>query len=121
MKKSQDLQKNKRPIIITIFCILGFIFIPITLLGLILPASRDLIIQQYGFSFVLITAFTALLGLAGFIGLWMMRRWGLYAYISQAILGIGYGLLIGIPFSSSSVVGPIVIAIIYFLYFKKMS
>jgi len=120
MEKSQDLQKSKRPIIITIFCIIGFIGIPITLLGLLIPASRDLIIQQYGFSFVPITIFTTLLGLAGLIGYWMMRKWGLYAYTSMAILSIGYGFIIGIPFNLGYIM-PIIMVIIGFFYFKQMS
>ena len=65
---------GKRPTIISVFCVIGFIGVPFILGGLFIPSARDLIIQQYGSSFVPITLFMTLLGLIGLVGYWKMRK-----------------------------------------------
>lgn len=120
MEQFQNLQKNKRPVIITIVCVFGFIGVLLNFLGIIITKSRDLLIQEYGVFFIFITALVSLLGLIGFVGYWLMRTWGVYVYMGMTVLSIGYGFFAGMPFSLGYV-APIVIIIIGFFYFKEMS
>ena len=111
---------EKRPKLITVFCVLGFIGVPFVLGGLFIPTARDLIIQQYGSSFVPITLFTTLLGFIGLVGYWKMRKWGVYVYTTMAVLSIGYGLIVGIPGILGYIL-PLVIVAVGFANLKKMT
>ena len=124
MEQQNILQPNsptaKRPKIITVFCIIGFIGAPFVFEGLLIPSARELLIQQYGIFFVPITLLSSLLGLIGLIGYWKMRKWGVYFYTAMAVISIGYGLIVGI----SGILGyilPLVILGAGFTNLKKMS
>jgi len=134
--------QGKRPILITILCILGFLGVGFPLISdgpfksivrdvifqqggpSYVPTTRELIIQQYS-SFIPILIFTTLLGLIGLVGYWKMRKWGVYVYTAMAILSIGYyGLIIGISGIFSSIpllVFPLVIVGVGFANLKKMA
>jgi hypothetical protein len=111
---------KKRPTIITVFCVIGFIGVPFVFGGLLIPSARELLIQQYGFSFVPITVLSSLLGLIGLIGYWKMRKWGVYFYSAMAIISIGYGLIVGIPGILGYIL-PLVILGLGFANLKKMT
>ena len=53
MKQVTDtVPQNKRPIILTILCLLGFMGVPIVIGGVLIPTTRMMFTQQYGDSFV---------------------------------------------------------------------
>ncbi|MBI4125425.1 MAG: hypothetical protein HY609_02315 [Deltaproteobacteria bacterium] len=109
----------KRPTIITVFCIIGFIGTPFVFGGLLIPSARTFLIQQYGLLFVPITILSSLLGLIGLIGCWKMRKWGVYFYTAMAVISIGYGLVVGIPGILGYIL-PLVILGVGFANLKKM-
>lgn len=112
---------GKRPIIITIFCILGFLGSAPMLLGLLLPAARAQLITQYGSIMIPISASTFILGLSGIIGYWKMRKWGIYIYSVMAIISIGSGILLNMQTGIISYIMPVVIIVIGIIYYKRMT
>ncbi len=107
-----------RPTIITIICILGYLWIVFTFPGVFSPETKklgDWIPAIYG----LIIAGTFI----SFIGIWNMKRWGVEWYIAFFCIKIIYFVLtdqlgissyVGIFFSVSFI-------ITLFFYYKKMS
>ncbi|TRX47049.1 hypothetical protein FNH22_30605 [Fulvivirga sp. M361] len=76
----------KRPIAITIICILGFIGV-----GLSIPMIFSEIAKQIGSWFGPYAGFVTIANLICMIGLWRTKKWGLYAYsvlvsINQIVL-----------------------------------
>jgi hypothetical protein len=112
--------ESKRPLLITIFCIVGFIGAVFVALGLFIPAISQSLAQQYGASFIVVTFISLVLGLAGLIGMWLMRKWGVYAYTAMAVLSIGYGLIAGLSGGILSYIIPVVVVITGFAYLKRM-
>ncbi|SRR5216684_6572167 len=110
----------KRPTLITVLCIIGFIGVPVVLAALVIPTARDLLIQQYGVPFVPITLFLGVLGFAGLVGYWKMRKWGVYLYTTMAVLSIGYGLIVGISANLGYIL-PLVIVAVGFANLKTMT
>lgn len=112
--------ESKRPLLITIFCVIGFIGSLFVAAGLLIPSARQMLEQQYGVSFLFVTFIVLVLGLTGLIGIWMMRKWGVYTYSGMAVLSIGYGLMTGLSSGLLSYLLPIVVVIIGFVYLKQM-
>ncbi|MBU2218893.1 hypothetical protein KKG15_00105 [Patescibacteria group bacterium] len=116
----QNSLLGKRPKLITVFCIIGFIGVSFILAGLFMPTARQLLIQQYGVLFIPVTLLTTSLGLIGLIGYWKMRKWGVYVYTSMAVISIGYGLIVGISFDFLDYILPLVMVGVGFANLKKM-
>lgn len=78
------LRPGKRPIPLTIFCCLGFISFPMYISQFFMPVQRMEQIAINGdahFQWFFLLVLTTVLG---YIGLWMMRRWGLYLFTIAA-------------------------------------
>ena len=78
--------KAKRPTSITVICVIGFIGALITV-----PLIFSPIVQQIGDWYPPYLGFSAVLGLACMVGLWMMKKWAAYTYtgfvaLNQVIL-----------------------------------
>ena len=75
--------QGKRPIVITVFCVLGLIGI-IPLAGIIVSGMyRNVGVWYLAY---LITAGTV--GLICLIGFWKMKKWAFYTYVSVAALNL---------------------------------
>jgi hypothetical protein len=72
---SETTEKVKRPISITVICIIGFIGALITV-----PLVFSPIAQQVGSWYPPYLAFSAVIGLVCMVGLWMMKKWAAYTY-----------------------------------------
>ena len=126
MAKKKKSEKGKRPLLITIFCILGFIVVFITLIYfLIISGSTSAVpifpINLYGgvfYPFPII--FFPLCGLAGLIGYWKMRKWGVYVYAGTTVVKFFFSIAIGLPFNTDYI-GPSIVIIIGFAYLKRMT
>ena len=106
-----------RPILITLSCLVGFAGVPVTAYYVIL--NHEAIIAFRGWSFIVTLILFAALGLAGLVGYWMMRRWGLYLYAAMTVLSILYAVANG-SFGISTSLSSIVITAIGCAYFTRM-
>lgn len=109
---------RKRPIILSVICIIGFLWIVFTFPGMFSPATKklgDWVPAVYG----LIIA----LSFISFIGVWNMKRWGVEMYIGVFFAKQVFFLLTN-QMEISAVIGAVfsVWFIITFLfYYKRMS
>jgi len=106
-----------RPILITLCCLVGFAGLPVTAYYVI--PNREAIIAFNGWSFIIALVLSGVLGLAGLIGYWMMRRWGVYLYAAMTTLSILYAIASG-SFGLSTSLSSIVITAIGCYYFARM-
>jgi len=112
-------QKEQRPTLITVFCVLGFIGIPIMLLSIAIPEVRNQMIQQYGNLVMLNLIVSSILGTIGLVGLWQMKKWGVYFYTAMAIFSTLFSIYQGISFNLGYILPP-VIAAVGWMNLKKM-
>ncbi|MDQ1299709.1 MAG: hypothetical protein QG636_377 [Patescibacteria group bacterium] len=112
-------ETGKRPVIISIICVVGFLGGILSLAGIIIPASRAMLVESYGMSFVILTAVLTILTFASLIGFWKMKKWGLYTYIVATVLGMVGGLYLGLPFNVLSYIVPTAIVVTGLFYFKR--
>lgn len=105
---------HKRPVAITIICILGFIGAALTLPALFIEQVRN-IAPWYP---VLLVASTAI-GLACMIGLWMMRKWAVYTYTALTLVGQVILIMTGL-WNVFSLIIPAIIIIVMFVYLPRM-
>jgi len=112
--------KEKKPIIIKIFCIIGFVLLPISLLSYIVPSVRDQLIREFGPILITIQIISATLGLIGLTGYWKMKKWGVYTYTTMTIFSITSAIIFKVPFNIGYISAPLTV-IIGFYYYKKMS
>jgi hypothetical protein len=105
---------HKRPIAITIICILGFIGAALTLPALFLEEVRN-IAPWYP----VLVVVSSVIGLACMIGLWMMQKWAVYAY--TALTAAGQVILIATGlWNVFSLILPAIIVIVMFMYLSRM-
>lgn len=108
----------KRPTIITIICIIGFLWIVFTFPGMFSPATKklgDWVPAVYGFIIAL--------SFISYIGVWHMKRWGVEMYIGVVCVKqifflftdqMGFGAIVGIVFSLWFI-------ITFLIYYRRMS
>ena len=72
---NETTEQAKRPTSITIICVIGFIGTLITVSLIFSPIA-----QQIGAWYPPYLGFSAVVGLACMVGLWMMRKWAAYIY-----------------------------------------
>ena len=118
MTKQRSNASPKRPIIITVFCVIAFIVFSLSLFAL--PTLLDLFSTYYGGWFVPIWIGQALLTLISILGYWRMQKWGVYLYTALFVIGTIMGLLMQVPFTIMGVIVPLIIIAIGFYYLKHM-
>ncbi|HTF03596.1 MAG TPA: hypothetical protein VK826_06195 [Bacteroidia bacterium] len=78
--------QKERPVVITVFCVLGFIgaavVFPFMLTDLYAKVAHK--IGEWYTPFLLLSS---VVGLICMIGLWMMKKWAVYLYTGMTILG----------------------------------
>jgi len=90
----RTLKKGVRPLPLTVFCALGFMSFPLYLSQYGADHLRDMQFaingrEHFHWFFVIYLGF-----LVGYIGLWMMRRWGFHIFI-LAVVAMSVHLFIG--------------------------
>ncbi len=121
----QDASKiGKRPLIITLICVFNFIGITISFLGLLVPEERALIVRRVGAIMVPIAFIICLLTFVGLIGYWKMRKWGVWVYLSMALINFSSDFLFKLRLSQTGIIqyGLIIFVIVIgFIYFNRMT
>lgn len=72
---------KKRPIAITVICVLGFIGAV-----LIIPLIFSNIALQVGSWYPVYLGFSSVIGLVCMVGLWLMKKWAAYMYTGFVVL-----------------------------------
>lgn len=111
---SHTIITQKRPISITLICIVGFIGAV-----LVIPVIFSPIAEQVGAWYPPYLGFTALAGLISLIGLWLMRKWGVYFYTALTILNQIVTLVMGV-WNFMVLLVPLIIVVISWLHVSKM-
>jgi hypothetical protein len=106
---------QSRPKEITRFCILGFVTTPLCMILALLPMSASVGTWYPSFLFL-----GSLLCFVSFVGMWMMKKWGVYTYTFVFTLGQIVLLSQG-QFNFMSIIIPIAIIRIGFNNISKMS
>jgi hypothetical protein len=103
-----------RPVAVTIICIVGLIGALINLSLLFTDAVAQ--VAPWFFPFF---GISSLIGLLCLIGLWLMRRWALYAYTTFAVIDQAILLATGIWHPVALVV-PAIVVIGMFIHWSRM-
>ena len=79
--------REKRPVLITLICIVGVIFNLMSVFGLLfLKELTEELAGAFGTHFVMIALITSISTIIAYIGLWRMRMWGIMLYGVSAIV-----------------------------------
>lgn len=108
MSEAPSQPANKRPVIITVICIIGFI-------GALF--SFPLVFSSYASAigpwYPPFLGLASIVGIIAFIGVWRMRLWGLYLYSAMFIVS-QIVLIVMHLWSLPAIILPIVVVIIGF-------
>jgi hypothetical protein len=110
-----DTQTSPRPVAITVICILGFIGAALTLPLVFSSAAKSVASWYPAF-----LGLSAVVGLICMIGLWKMKKWGVFLYTAMAIV-VQVVLFSGHMWTLFSLLFPAIIIAIGFAYLSKMS
>ena len=105
---------SKRPASITIICIIGFIGLLITIPMVFSDAAKSL-----GDWYPPYLAFSALVGLACMIGLWMMKRWSVIIYTIFTAINQVALFIMGF-WNIFAIIIPAIVVLIGILKYKEM-
>jgi hypothetical protein len=106
--------EKKRPIAITVICIIGFIGAAV-----VLPLNLYALLQGDRTWYPLLSIVNGALGLATIIGLWMMKKWSVIVYTATYVITLLVLLATG-RWSLVGLIVPLVVIIIGFYYYRQM-
>ncbi len=102
-------QKTKRPVAITIISILGFIGSLFSILILILALSKGRVSTAYAIMLPL----SSIIGIASMVGLWKMKKWGVYLYSVLILFNQIFLIYLGVWSAVSLIIPAIVLGVAY--------
>ncbi|MDJ0728021.1 MAG: hypothetical protein QNJ38_23215 [Prochloraceae cyanobacterium] len=121
------MSEQTRPLSIKILCIIGFIGIGLSALGILFGIAQyemmaEALAEQgasswYVENFVAIGIFFSIVGLISYLGLWQMKKWGAYTYFGMTTAS----QIITIEAGIWQIFSLILPAIIIFFAFKNLS
>jgi uncharacterized membrane protein (DUF2068 family) len=106
--------EKKRPILITVICILGFIGAAVAIPMIFSDISRSI-----GAWYPPYLAFGAVIGLICMIGLWMMKKWSIIVYTAFFVVNQVVFLAMGV-WTILALLIPVIVIAIGFSQFSKM-
>jgi len=112
---NEETEKAKRPTSITVICVIGFIGALITI-----PLIFSSIAQQIGAWYPPYLGFSAIVGLACMVGLWMMKKWAAYTYTGFVALNQVVLLAMGV-WNFMALLIPAVVIFFALKHVKKMT
>lgn len=104
----------KRPLSITVICILGILGGILTILMLL-----SSIPEKIGAWYPPYLAVTALIGLVIVIGLWFMKKWAVYSYIGLAVTNQIVFIIMGV-WNFMSIFIPLIVIVFLLKNISKM-
>lgn len=115
MTQQSQQPEKKRPVIITVICIVGFIGAAFAI-----PLVFSPVASSIGAWYPPYLAFTSIVGLTCLIGLWKMKKWGIIGYSALTAVNQLVLLAMGVWSILALLIPGIVIAI-SFSHFSKMT
>ena len=106
---------SSRPIAITVICVIGFLGLIPSFLLIFSPITSSI-----GAWYPPYLALASIVGLVSFIGMWLMKKWGVYAYTGFTSLTQIVLLAKGV-WSPPALLIPFIVIVIGFSNLKKMS
>ena len=118
--KKREALGRRRPIILTILCAIGFVGFPFTVMQLTDPSIKQEIIDNFGERHYKMNILSAFCFLFSYVGLWMMKRWGVFLCLLFTGITIAYYLSIDMPTMLIRCGQPLVISFMGIAFFKEM-
>lgn len=112
--------KSKRPLIITILCILCFIEVITGLLSVLIPGWYPAYLASTGVAGAGFMFFSIAGGLIFTAGLWKMKKWSFYTFLALVIFQQLFYLFIRV-WTPQGLIIPLVGVAVCFYYFNKMA
>lgn len=114
LDKMDNEPKNKRPIAITVICVLGFIGVAFSI-----PVIFTSVAQSIGAWYPPYLGFSVIAGFVCMIGLWKMKKWAAYAYTAFVLLNQIVLFVMGV-WSVMALLIPAIVVGIALYHVKKM-
>ena len=112
---SSPTEKAKRPIAITIICVLGFIGA-----ALAVPLIFSATARSIGAWYPPYLALCSVIGLACMVGLWLMKKWAVFLYTGMTAVNQVVLLAMGV-WNPLALALPLIVAVVAFMNLSKMS
>lgn len=107
---------KKRPIIISILCIIGWIMVVFNFIDAFSPAAKKI-----GQFYPALYSLAMCLQFIAFVGIWYMKRWGVELFIASFFAKIILFVFMGtISYTSLTFLLSVIFIIILFFYYRKM-
>ncbi len=110
----EERKKPKRPVVITVICILYFCFI-----ALIIPALARNTTTIRNLSFLMVTMYL-LITMVCVIGLWKMQKWAVYCFTALTVLAQVFTVSTGTWKLTANII-PTICSVILLFHLKKMN
>jgi hypothetical protein len=105
---------SKRPVLLTVLCVLGFVWIVFAFPGILSP---DL--KRHGAAYPPLLGLLIALQFMAFVGVWHLKRWGvhlfIYVFLSKTIL-----LLLIDDVSTIGTILSILFIGLFFIWYKRL-
>lgn len=112
---AENADKPRRPIAITVICVLGFVGAALTV-----PVIFSSVAQSIGTWYPPYLALTSVVGLICMVGLWTMKRWAVFAYTALLVVNQVVMMAMGV-WNIFALVIPLIVVVIAFMNLSKMS
>lgn len=112
--ENDNTRIKKRPIALTVICVIGFIGAAFAIYILFTHAARSV-----GSWYQPYLGFSIVVGLAALIGLWKMKKWGAYLYAGLMVVNQIVMAYMGV-WNITSLIVPAIVTAIAFFHIKDM-
>ena len=119
-----DSGTAKRPVLVSILSILSALALSIGFIGLLMtpfiPSLRSAFPPEVSDSYMITTAILMPAGIVGSVGIFLMRKWGLYLYGLFTVIGYGINIAFDIKTGIGGPIFSLVFLGIVLVYFKRL-
>ena len=120
MEQLETQTAQKVPWIFKVFYVIGIVAAVVLITGSLVGYSE--LTAKYGVVYIVVLMVSAVAQIAALVGYFLMRRWGVYLYVSAAIVSFATNVLSGKPIfdNPTGIIFPLFIIFIGIAYLKRM-
>ena len=119
-----DSGTPKAPALVSILSILSALALSLGfmgfLMGLLIPSLRSAIPPEISDSYLITAGILMPAGIIGSVGIFLMRKWGLYLYGLFTVIGYGINIAFGVNAGIGGLIFSLVFLGIVLAYFKRL-